>query len=63
MDVSSVNSGSSSYAVNTRQTTEAAQPREPRKVEEQPQQQAQEGAKPVVNAQGQTTGTLVNTTA
>lgn len=71
MDVKSVNSGSSAAANASRQTSANRQAAEARKTEQakpaEPQQKKvetqQQTSWPVVNAQGQQTGTRVNVTA
>lgn len=59
---------SSAYAGASRQTTENRQTQQTERPEPKAQQrtepqEVQEAPKPVKNAQGQTTGTVINTTA
>lgn len=63
MDVSAVGSGSTTYTGNTTQTqsVQAPEKREPRP--EERVELKEEPPKPVVNAQGQQTGTVINVTA
>ncbi len=70
MDVSSVSSGVSAYSSalkqavtppSAQQTLQVAERREPRP--EERVEKAQETPKPVKNAQGQTTGSVISTSA
>lgn len=71
MEVGFVNSGSKAYANVSRQATEKRQTEELRNAQQSAQTESnkreqvrqQEAPKPVVNTQGQKTGTKVNVTA
>lgn len=66
MAIDSVSSSSSAYANAARQSSENRQAQQAERKEAKPQERAeaqQEAPKPVKNAQGQSTGTVVNTTA
>lgn len=68
MAIESVNTVTNAYAGTTSQAAEARQARQVERSEQQTrptdaQQQAESAPRPVKNAEGQTTGTVVNTTA
>ena len=63
MDISSISSGSNPYIASARQAQQPDPTRETKAMEQQPKPQPEEQQKPVVNAQGQKTGTQINVTA
>lgn len=63
MAVQSVTSYTNAQANATRQAAETQQAQQQQKQVEERKQQKEEAPKPVVNAQGQQTGTLINVTA